>query len=361
MAKLKDLDKKNYDFVIVGSNLTAGLLAYSLERGFHQSVAVIDSNDHLGREDSLVTSKCHQLMSHLMYFNSNKSLREALAWADHLVGADQLFSDEFDSATKTMDGTTSTEFLGYGERNFSSINELSSFSNSKVHALLTSPSELLSNIYDQFLGDTYTLAEVSQLNYADDRQTVASLNINGAKCISAKVFVYCLPPKSLEKKIVDQQKVLSSKAFHKIQKYKSFSKVRLHLQHSQAYGQSGDRFVLYGGKDDFEPCVGQCWSQNDNHYSLWYTLAPAELADDTEHMGAVVKQIKKQMKRLRPNEKSEPLAEKIIVEPDALGYCLQDETSPFGRLPKTTNFWLSHQQLVSYSDFTGKVYSAFRT
>ncbi|MCB0361785.1 MAG: hypothetical protein KDD35_03650, partial [Bdellovibrionales bacterium] len=73
---------------------------------------------------------------------------------------------------------------------------------------------------------------------------------------------------------------------------------------------------LYGSKDEFDPTLGLFFPQEKGtpqQSSLWMGLLSSDLAEDSEAIANLLREMKKQIKRIYPNLLEEIIAEKLVI------------------------------------------------
>ena len=95
MAKFSEIKKEHYDFVVVGSQLTATLVAFVLERKFHKKVAMLEASEVLGQEDAVLTVKGQQIPSGPHLVPNFPEANDLISWLNN-ISASELFSEPFD-------------------------------------------------------------------------------------------------------------------------------------------------------------------------------------------------------------------------------------------------------------------------
>lgn len=292
MTDHKEISKNSYDFAIVGSHFSALLVAYILSRTFHKKVAIIEPQDFVGGEDATIKIDNKKLLSHFSKVSASEQNLDLLHWLATNIEID-IPSDAFEFTPLTIESGKLIPFVGFGERKFSTIELFKDFSSSKNYELSSNLDAWTEHLESCFIGDIYTMAEVTSIEVENGQ--IKYVAINGSRNLICENLVYCLPPKSIKKLLpID---VVSHKSFQRLLKNKSYSQVRLHLLHDQDVIVEKNPFhILYGGKDDFEPIVGQFSEINSHLCSLWTCWMLTDLIDDHEHLGALLKNIKKQIK-----------------------------------------------------------------
>lgn len=351
MTELKELTKNTYDFAIIGSNLQAYILAYQLSCHFHKKVALVEANDQLGREDGVEAVGDNVLFSHFSRIPDQPLNRDLLQWLSEISG-ESTFNETAELTPLEINSGKLSPFVGFGDKKFLSLDILRNFTSSKNVQLDHPTSFWIEKFQSLFIGDTYTLAEVTKIETNENGFQYAV--INGSKNLQADTFIYCLPPKSVKNLL--NKEVLANKNLQKLLKMKSFSQANLLLKHpNDVQIEEHPLHILFGNKDDFEPVIGEFHRDgNGDLFSLWSSWTPTDFADDPEHLGGLVKHQKKQIKRAYPELFENVLAEKIVVSMDSEGQTPQNDwlSKPFANVP---GLWLCHPQLTENTGFIAKV------
>lgn len=353
MTDLKEINKQSYDFAIIGSQLHALLIAYTLSRVYHKKVAILEPSEIIGGEDASIIVGAQKLMSHYMRIPSLTNTPELLEWLNQSFDIETP-CEAVEITPIGIDSGKLIPFVGFGDRKFTTIDLLNNYVQGEGYELNQMPSQWVEQLKNLFIGDIYTMAEVTALHTENNR--LQYVVINGDKNLIAEQYIYCLPLKNL-KKIASPQ-ILTHKSLQKVFKNKTFSCLRLHLVHdNEALVEKKPFHVLYGAKEEFEPVIGQFSEINQKLHSLWSCWILSDLIDDNEHLGAVLKHIKKQIKRAYPQLFEHVEYEKIVFEQDCEGSgSLADlMTQNFCKLD---GFWVCHPQIIDKTGLIGKIQAA---
>ena len=352
MTDHKELTKNSYDFAIIGSQLHASLIAYTLSRWFQKRVAILEPTDSMGAEDALVTVGTQRVMSHFQRLPNYSVARDLLGWLHQILQV-ECPQQILEVTPLSIESGKLVPFVGFGDKKFSTLDLLKPYVQGEGYELPQMPSEWINLIKDLFIGDIYTLTEVTSLQIENGR--LQYVVVNGSKNVYADQFIYCLPPKNLKKLL--SPSLLASRGMQKVLKNKTFSCMRLHLLHTSFENQGIEDkpyHILFGGKEDFEPIVGQFLELANQWHSLWSCWIPSELADDHEYLGSVLRHIKKQVKRAYPQLFDHIEYEKIVVEIDSEGSTsLADIMRQ--NFCKIEGLWVCHPQLIENTGLIAKL------
>ncbi len=356
-TEAKDLHNATFDVVVIGSHLQAIVLAYLLEKKTSAKVLILEPSDRFGNDDAPIVLSEKTLTTQFGRLADNEGMKYCkTVLADEIA---DICGDAVDNSLFIFSEGQLIPFVGFGEVNFASRNETLNFCHPKQKRLAIDASEWREELFSAISANAYTLAEVTQFHFNADGSKVEKVTVNGAFELSADQFIFCSSPKELEKKMPADQ--LSVKQLQRIQKSKTFARVRMHLNHAISSDAESKSFISLSTKELYEPVLGEWTCNGAKTQSIWTTLTPTDLVEDSEHMASVIKYLKKgAQKFLGPNLESAN-AEKIHVEEDSHGFIEWDKKADFGAWPKCDNLWLCHQQLVEDSGVLGSLVAAAKS
>jgi hypothetical protein len=242
--------------------------------------------------------------------------RNLMGWLGQLLER-HLFSEaEKPLEAQTFQSGKLMPFVGFGDKNFKSSDVLSQFNVSQELKLHLTPEEWIEALDDQFIGERLLNREVTDIETEND--AVSAIVVNGSQKLTADTYVFALSPHRLAQ--WTPPTTIDSKTRQKIAKSITWTALQLHFQHPRAISTSSALHFLMGSKTDFEPCLGRWISRDDQYFSTWLSLIPSDQTEDVEAAGAVIRNMKKQIKRAYPEALEELLEEKIVVHPDWCGH-----------------------------------------
>ena len=333
-AKNSSARKDSYDIIVIGAGITGMVLGEQFSKD-NKRVLLIESKDHLGGTSAAVCTDNSNFNNSLNFTPNSEENIELLTWFESIL--DQPLNVRVkDHQPKTYEGGEFKAFVGFGDRKFKTSNELSHWvCNEQLH-MDTDTDQIREHFLNKHLGVSLLRSEVTSIEVEDDK--VVSVTVNGDQRYFGEQFLVCLSPKILTELLpVDNT---PHRLRQKLTKSPSWTCVQLNFQHKGQVTENEDLLFLMGNKTDFEPCVGRFFEPEGDtetgaettQQSLWSSLVPRDLTEDSEFLGSVIRNMKKQIKRAFGNQVLEAVEdEKIIVHPEFLGQCKLDN--------KNTGFW----------------------
>lgn len=341
---------KNYEYVIVDPGVTGLLLSHLLTtQGKH--VLLVETRNVLGPQNIYVETSKGRLHGHFQYVPNTEVCVETLKWLGEIL-QDRAIESEDQIQSVTVDSGKLSQFVGFGDQKFKTLDELSRFNTSDNIKLSSQPEVWIEQLSEMLTCDRINEAEVTELVIEDN--TVKGIVINGSKLINGDNFIYGDSLKNLMEII--PMDFVASKVRQRIAKLKPWSKVSLHLTHTETISDSNDLHFLMGSNTDFEPVVGQFFTANQDgsQDSIWFTLVTSEQVEDAEFLGSVLKNMKRQIKRAYENLFDNIENEKLVIQNDSNGHYDLGLKAPF-QLTGLDNFYVSHRLMASQTGFAGQV------
>lgn len=344
-----------YDFAVIGGGFTGLVLAHQLElSGYH--VGLFEESDRYGGVlRSTDVSGCN-FEAQVDFIPSKTENIQSLSWLGNLLSLD-IVGESIPYNLFTYEDGHFKKFLGFGNRKFSSLSILNNFNYNEKIVLLNQPSDWIKKIESDVIGDLHPRSVITKiepsLNSDFDGMTI---EVNGSKSVLARRVIFTLSPSHLLNIFPDN--LLASKTKQKIGKSRQWTSVSIYLQHTEDFEFQDGLHVLYGSKDEFEPTLGHFfYSQSDEKKifcSKWMSLLPSDIAEDSEAIANLIREMKKQIKRGYPKilELSSP--EKIIVSDHSFGN-VDLGLKEVGVLQEIPQFYLAHHSLVSTEPLIGSL------
>ena len=332
MSTLKKFSQKKYDVVIFGSNLSSYLLAATLEQKLRLSVCLLEN-----KQIHNPSSQCYfqdPYFSHLPVGEAT-TLKELNAFISELVQNTYISSDDVPLSTSTVESGKISPFLGFSEKKFSSQNLVSDLVPIHGHRLSLTSIELIHQLRSTLNGDLHPLAQVTDLAIDETSGEIHHAIVNGDQKLQADIYVSGLGAEASIKLL--PAKLLPAKNLQKIAKLKSWAQIDLFCELPQGEPSIPDnQYILMGQKSDFEPCFGEVFQRNERRFSRFSSLVSDEFVNDHEHLGALMRFMKRQIKRLDPNFFDRALSERVVVQNSAEAFAdlrLQEGTF-FPQIPR---------------------------
>ncbi len=335
-------NKKEFDIIVIGNNLTGITLASSLSQSYN--VALINSY-----EGQNMYRSSAEFSGDFQYIPKKNDSINKIKWFSNKYSLDIKIS-ESETAPVTIDSGKLVQFLGFGERAGKSIDDLTWYNESETITLNKGYNEINNQLLTTFKGEVFDQCEVTDILVTDKK--ICSVMLNGQKKLSTKQLIFCDPPNKLLN-VIDHND-LPGRFRQKITKLKPLSCLQIIYKHSEKFHKTDDLHFLMGNKEDFEPCLGYFWSKNDEQYSQWMLLMPSDLTEDIEKVGSNLKNIKRQIKRAYPKFYDFVEFEKVIVKDQTHGFIDLDFKS-FGMIKGIDNLLCASPLFSKENDFLASI------
>ena len=290
--------QKRYDHVIIGYNLASMTFASELAKRGAQ-FAIIDAK-HLGSSPIKNISSLGRNIATRVAFNPDfeRSDDEAPIWGE---------VDLLEGPPTTFDKGQFRSFLGFGDKKISSLEAVQVFCSSKRFR----PQLKVEHQWERVLQDTeqhlFLDQQVTGIHHEDSR--ITKLDLNGKSSISADHFYFFDHFQFLYEQLGQELKKAASQ-FAKAKWHSSVNLVIHHTERPEAL-ELDDVYLLMGSKE--QPCIGQFLEIDGQLVSRWESFFASELSLDAEMTGAMVKEIKKQIKRAFTFPESNKDHEHILI------------------------------------------------
>lgn len=291
--------KRYYDCVILGADLEGLLLAFNLQsQGY--DVALIDDRHQAGGFTRLNDEKRLPLQAHT---------KEHLNKLEEILGQ-KILGNEVDLPPMTFEKKQILPFVGFGKEAAPLFyNDLAPYLAEKSVELLLSPKEWVFLLLEKFQGDFFPNSQITRIEVEEGE--VTGVHVNGDVLYTAKRYVSCLPLKKLL--TIIPQELLGAKSLQKIVKTPSWGLLCWDIQHSEEVYDKNHNFILpvMEKGEDTGVVLGRFLSPTVSTWKAFYT--PSE---GPEPVGAVVKKIKKQVKRLFPEALETVVEDRLVATED---------------------------------------------
>lgn len=397
MTTLKSKKDQNTEIVIIGAGLSGLLTATGLKRKGYD-VLLLDGADFAGGTSRGVFSPVGLVDNGLKMFarESDDALNE-----EHLLFLQKTLDlpiefEAIENGPITFTHGELKPFVGFGSSAPEFHKPLSYFFAPQRYIIKYEGKELKLNDLIahmvQYLGDSFQSRMLVTHIIHDDHGHVTSLMINGTKLLNVSNVIYCSHPKYFH--VLFPNNSLAAKVKQKLSKGIYWTAVCLDLFHKTEITSRHEMHLLNGTtQDEIGPCVGlfqqavvnpsttenakdtsattynSSPNQEENQliqHSQWLTYVDHEAAEDAEAIGAILKKIKRQIKRVYPEAMDKLISERIAVLP-----CRETEVdiklSEEGRVPTFKNLWVASGAWTEKCNLWGcveqvkRVLSAFGT
>lgn len=346
-----------YDVVVVGAGLSGLIVASTLIReGF--DVCVLDASDFAGGHSRLVYSPIGLIDNGIKFFPDIEASHIGLQGLNKLLSSPLEFG-AIDNGPLTFQGGEFKPFVGFGKEAPDFHRELSYFLEPRRLELSKKlgqiVAELAMNIGDRFFPESL----VTQ--YHGSEGEIRSVMINGQKSIYGKEFVHATSPIYLAQLLGED--LLSVRSKQKIAKAEYWTLLGLDLFSNKRISDRMELHLLNGTTaDEIGPCVGLFQEAYPDEKragsfiqcSQWMTFVSQESSEDPEFTGAILKKIKRQIKRAYPEALENLISERIIVAP-AMEADLELKFDPKGNFYGIKNLWLAHGCASKETNIVGSI------
>lgn len=346
-----------YDVIIVGAGLPGLVAATELVlRGL--DICVLESADFPGGHSRLVFSPLGLVDNGLKFFPDQPASHEALEILKRLTAKPfEIFKIE--NGPITYHNGEMKPFVGFGKEAPAFHRGLSYFLEPHRLEISRRLGQLTADLVAR-LGDRVQSGAIVT-KYLGANGQIETIMINGQKTMSARAVVHAASPKLLATLLADD--VLSSRSKQKLAKADYWTILGLDLFHHGLISDRTELHLLNGTtQDDLGPCVGLFHaavpSEKVNgellQHSQWMTFIELEDSEDPEIVGAVLKKIKRQIKRAYPEAFEKIFSERILVAPMAEAE-LDLKWDRQGAFAGVGNLWLAHGSASEELNLVGSI------
>jgi hypothetical protein len=346
-----------YDYAIIGSGLAGLCVANALSR-ITSNVVLIESADTFGGLNRSIQTPFGAVNNGLRYLPDTELSQKAIAFLEMLLMS-SLSPESTEAPAMTYEAGGLRPFVGFGNNPPPFYDEISYFNYPRALKTKLEPHEWTQVLFSHFTGEFMPRSYVTKFHAEGER--ITHLTVNGQKNIQALNFVYCGPVKSLKQLLPEG--ALSAKAQAKMSKNQFWTAVGMDLLHSHKVTDLTNMHILNGTtQDEFGPCVGNFHPASEVNaetlqYSQWLTFLEDEEAEDTELVGAALKKIKRQIKRVYPDALENLKFERILVVPSYSGNG-ELKLSANQTIPNLENLWVGSAQMSQQKNLLGALLQA---
>jgi hypothetical protein len=320
--------KKDYcfDYIVVGAGLSGLLVAAGLKRkGFE--ILLFDSADFAGGASRTVFTPVGLVDNGLkiISFNEDANFDEITKQLSEILD-EKITYEILDNGPVTFAHKEMKPFVGFGSYAPEFHKPLSYYLTHKrvnflINEKIISIGDLTAKLI-AIVGSSFVPRSLVTQFVQDEQGKITQVTVNGTKNIAALNFVYCGSPKSFSALL--PATAIPLKLRQRISKGIYWTTICLDFFHKAGVSQMTEMHLLNGTtNDEIGPCVGLFHSpviNKDNgeekiQHSQWLTFLDDESTSDTEAMGAILKKIKKQIKRAYPEAFDHLISERIAVLP----------------------------------------------
>ena len=283
--------KNSFDAVIIGNNLEALLVATQLKSS-GRNVLIIDQN--VAPTESIFEDHIHNF---------------------HLQAAPESFAVAHQTEKKdiqTFESAKWQPFLGFGNQPPAFLDAIAPYLNLEKQRWAISYSAFIESLLQQVADDIIYKAKITNFEIANEK--IESITINDSKVIKTDTVLFA----SQIEKLVDwfHPDHLGKKLFQKLAKVNFWTRLELNIKHDEQEVSLDKDNLLTGSTENAIPLFGSFYRNPEGFLcSQWVSFLSAELTDDSEAAGNVVREMKRQIKRAYPQAFEGLVFEKIRVSP----------------------------------------------
>lgn len=312
--------KKNssmiYDYAVIGSGLAGLLAAKSLvDKNFR--VAVIEATEVVGGNNRAIRTPAGVYDNGIRFMPNKNTSAAAIEFLETTLGQSVGASIQ-EIPPVTYENGTLKSFVGFGDEPPAFYDEIIYFAEPSRWSLQTKVADWVQSLQTQLsansLCDFFSRSIVTK--FLANQDNVTSVLINGQKTLMAKNFIYAGNVRDL--RLLLPEGALNQRALAKLGKNQYWTSVGLDILFENKITDSEAVHVLNGTtSDDIGPCAGIFYpveaSDNAPQFSQWISFLDDLEAEEEENIGAVLKKIKRQIKRAYPEGSDKIIFERIMI------------------------------------------------
>ncbi len=338
------MSKNKYDFIVIGSGIEALLKCLELERNGLNG-CIVEKEDTLGGLFRGLRSNEVLFESHIPFMEDSP---EARVLADQLCATvDSLTFDAKDIGPLTFHNGKLQPFMGFGETSNLAVDIYSYFLQSKTLHFSKSFSEIAQYLREKLTSEILYLSEVTALELEPQVQ----VTINGTTLLTAEELYFYDSPLKLSKLLSVSKTQLPKNLVPKLSKTQLWTAISLVYRHRTAVTETPAVHILYGSKE--LPSLGRFQNEFGVSTSQWLCLINPEAAADSESLGTMLREMKKQIKRMYPTFFETVEKENIFIAPDAYG-TINIQLLENDRFPKVNRLAVGSRYYAGVPSLWGK-------
>lgn len=337
------MSRRQAEYVVVGAGLSGLMCATALNRMGHD-VVLFESSDLVGGLCRGTKLGGQTLSYGLKLFPYSLELENGLRLLESLLGK-AIIAGTTSRPPVTFQKAGFQPFVGFGDEAPAFVDELNEYLKPEQIELISTPQEWVSWMQAE-LGDRLHFGNaVQKIERTDEnhfRLTFESGSHFGFTNLILAIAPERIPP-------LLPEGMLATKAIQKLANSKSWTSLSLDLVHSHAVTDRREVHMLMGTGESAHACVGafrdpiQTEDNTVRQVSQWVTFIAPEQGIDTEYVGQVFREMKRQIKRAYPEALDKLVSERILVaETSHSPVELKLEN---GRLPQSQNVWVTGRGL----------------
>ncbi|MFK8137491.1 MAG: NAD(P)-binding protein [Bdellovibrionales bacterium] len=314
--------RKKYDYIILGSDICALIIANSLQQS-NKKVLIIEPGNQIGDRIRPVQANFGSLPLSFRDLNPSEQTNLSLGRFLNFIGLESGYT-KITRSFKTFESGKFKDFLGFGKTPPAFMDLLDDMLSTERIELDEEPKIWFEKLTENLNCDIELGSQVT--DFIIEEKNIQLVEVNDSRFFEGNEIINCLPIEEiLELKTAD---LVSKKNRQKIAKTQRWSTLQLSLVHkaNDAPDSSEFQYVLRGGTDKSVPCFG-FFSEPTNFEGLedvyqvshWISYLESELTDDMESSGTLAREMKRQIKRAFPELMNSTVFEKIQLSPNTMG------------------------------------------
>lgn len=290
--------------LIFGNNAAALITGLQLEK-LGYSVQVHDPAQHFQYENPRFFAP------EISFWPSSEESFENLAWLEQVMTSAnrrfQLGGVEVDRPPLAFDGNTVTEFIGFGDKTYSSIPAASVFNRRAELQLNLSERQIYQALREACTFEILEYSDISQIRFGGDG--IESVQVNGTKDLTADLFVFCQTPNELIK--LAPNDFFPARLLSRLARTAVYAQLSLDVPLDQAAMSELQKLNVFGpitflmpAQNDHEPVLGQITDNadaaNPTGRALWHSYIASEYAEDPEKISGQFRHMRKLIEKHLP-------------------------------------------------------------
>ncbi len=344
-----------YDYIIIGSGLTGLTIAKKISQET-ENILVLEAQDFVGGSNRAVQLNGQTINNGLRFFPATEMSEKSIRFFENLMDQ-KIVGEIVDNRPEFYEASGFKQFVGFGDKSPEFYDQLSYFLAQKEFPIQTQTYDWIQSLQSSLQDKIQMKSIVTKFGFETletNEPTLTHVVVNGSKQVYGRNFIFSGPVKDLGLMLPDE--VLNPRAKAKLKKSKSWQAVCVDLFHTATVDKN-NLFILNGTTDDeIGPCVGRFISSDEGQISQWVSFIDAELAEDTEMIGHVLKKMKRQIKRAFPEVGDSIKKERIFVTPALSGSEIKLTAS--STVPKVKNLWIASPQVSHSANLLGSLLQA---
>lgn len=335
--------QKQFDLIIVGSGLAGLFLAKkALSEGLN--VAILEAQTTSGGSHLPVLGPQGPHDNTLHYFPVSSQVHDSIKELSKLLDR-PITCTTHNHSILTFDDGKLKPFSGFGKTAPDFFEVLEPF----LQGFELIPSQPMHEWVQELLVQVGSTIYASHLasELVIENESACGVIVNGHHYWSAQKVIFAasitdligfLPTESLTPRLKNHLK-----------RPKLWTLIAVDFYHPELITLDHSLHLLNGTtQDDIGPCLGRFIhsnAQSSYQLSQWISFASDEDADESENIGAIIKKIKKQIKRAYPHAFLTTTPERIVVIPSSYGLFEDNQIKEQMFFKGIDNFWLASAQL----------------